>query len=98
MVAAPAGTATTPQDFSPISTAAASVGLGYLQHIVAVDADAGAEAFVYYITDEELLGLAADSGEAQWTVAHLRVHADLLVFSQQIRPTDGRRKGGEDRG
>ena len=98
VVAAPAGTATTPQDFSPISTAAASLGLGYLQHIVAVDADAGAEAFVYYVTDEELLGLAADSGGAQWTVAHLRVHADLLVFSQQNRPTNSRRKAGEHRG
>ncbi|BFU47740.1 hypothetical protein [Krasilnikovia sp. MM14-A1004] len=98
VVAAPDQIAVAPQDFSPISTAAASVGLGYLQHIVAVDADAGAEAFVYYVTDEELLGLAAEVGGAQWTVAHLRVHADLLVFSQQIRPTGSRRKGGEDRG
>lgn len=98
VVAAPAGAATTPQDFSPISTAAASVGLGYLQHIVAVDAEAGAEAFVYYVTDEELLGLAVDSGAAQWTVAHLRVHADLLVFSQQpVRPTGRRQAGGERR-
>ncbi|GAB1644232.1 hypothetical protein [Krasilnikovia sp. MM14-A1259] len=96
VVAAPEQTATAPQDFSRISTAAASVGLGYLQHIVAVDADAGAEAFVYYVTDEELLGLAAEVGGAQWTVAHLRVHADLLVFSHQL--TGSRRKGGEHRG
>jgi SAM-dependent methyltransferase len=94
---APAG----PEDFSPISQAAATVGLGYLQHIAAVDADAGAEAFVYHVTDEELLGLAADTSR-QWAVAHLRVHADLLVFSQLTRtmttPTRRRTERGEHRG
>jgi SAM-dependent methyltransferase len=101
VVANPSGAPARPEDFSPISEAAATVGLGYLQHIAAVDADAGAEAFIYHLTDEELLGLAADSGQ-QWAVAHLRVHADLLVFSQLARPTATpkrrRRDGGEHRG
>ncbi len=101
VVANPSGAPARPEDFSPVSEAAATVGLGYLQHIAAVDADAGAEAFVYHVTDEELLGLAADSGET-WAVAHLRVHADLLVFSQLARPTTTpkrrRRDGGEHRG
>jgi SAM-dependent methyltransferase len=100
VVANPSGAPARPEDFSPVSEAAATVGLGYLQHIAAVDADAGAEAFVYHVTDEELLGLAADSG--QWAVAHLRVHADLLVFSQLARPPATpkrrRRNGGEHRG
>lgn len=101
VVANPDGVPARPEDFSPISEAAATVGLGYLQHIAAVDADAGAEAFVYHVTDEELLGLAADGGQ-QWAVAHLRVHADLLVFSQLAGPTATpkrrRRDGGEPRG
>jgi SAM-dependent methyltransferase len=101
VVANPSGAPARPEDFSPISEAAATVGLGYLQHIAAVDADAGTEAFVYHVTDEELLGLAADSGQ-QWAVAHLRVHADLLVFSQLASPTTTpkrrRRNGGEHRG
>jgi SAM-dependent methyltransferase len=101
VVANPSGAPARPEDFSPISEAAATVGLGYLQHIAAVDADAGAEAFVYHVTDEELLGLAADSGQ-QWAVAHLRVHADLLVFSQlagpAATPKRRRRNGGEHRG
>jgi hypothetical protein len=71
--------------------------LGYLQHIVAVDADAGAEAFVYHVTDEELLGLAADTGQ-QWAVAHLRVHAELLVFSQSQRPSPAARRTRDGRG
>ncbi len=101
VVANPTGVPARPEDFTPISEAAATVGLGYLQHIAAVDADAGAEAFVYHVTDEELLGLAADAGR-RWTVAHLRVHADLLVFSQLPRPTTTPKRrrwdGGEDRG
>jgi hypothetical protein len=101
IVANPSGAPGRPEDFSPVSEAAATVGLGYLQHIAAVDADAGAEAFVYHVTDEELLGLAADSGQ-RWAVAHLRVHADLLVFSQLARPTATpkrrSREGGERRG
>jgi hypothetical protein len=39
VVAVPAGTTTTPEDFTGVVHAAAGVGLGYLQHIVAVTAD-----------------------------------------------------------
>ncbi|MER7276650.1 hypothetical protein ABT369_19620 [Dactylosporangium sp. NPDC000244] len=87
VVAGAPGGQVRPEDFSPIVTAAAHAGLGYLQHIVAVAADVSGEhgdAFVYHLDDEELLTLsraqAADAGQ-QWTVAHLRVHADLLVFT-----------------
>ncbi|RNH99689.1 hypothetical protein EEZ25_22160 [Micromonospora aurantiaca] len=81
-------TTTGPQDFSPVATAAAQAGLGYLQHIVAVGADTDSDRFAYYATDEELLTLT----HPRW-VAHLRVHADLLVFS----PVPGARRhdGGE---
>jgi SAM-dependent methyltransferase len=72
-----------PEDFSHVAHAAAAAGLGYLQHIVAVTADTDGDAFVYHVTDEELLTLAADNGaERQRSMAHLHVHADLLVFSQ----------------
>jgi hypothetical protein len=70
-----------PEDFRPLIAAAGQAGLGYLQHIVAVRADLDGDQgdrFVYYATDLELLALARDA--AQWRVAHLRVHADLLVF------------------
>jgi SAM-dependent methyltransferase len=101
VVANSSGAPARPEDFTRLSEAAATVGLGYLQHIAAVDADAGAEAFVYHVTDEELLGLAADDGR-RWAVAHLRVHADLLVFSRLTSkpeaPTRRRRDGGERRG
>ncbi|WKU03446.1 hypothetical protein [Micromonospora sp. HUAS LYJ1] len=84
-------TAGSPEDFSPVATAAAQAGLGYLQHIVAVAADTDEDRFAYYASDEELLTLT----HPRW-VAHLRVHADLLVFS----PAQGerRRDGGERRG
>ncbi|WP_435124467.1 hypothetical protein [Micromonospora tulbaghiae] len=81
-----------PQDFTPVAAAAATVGLGYLQHIVAVAADTEGDAFVYHVTDEELLTLAQQARDQQWTVAHLRVHADLLVFSQGT--PDGHHAGG----
>jgi hypothetical protein len=95
VVAVPAGTPTTPQDFTSVVHAAAGVGLGYLQHIVAVAADTDGDAFIYHVTDEELLSLAGGDGQ-QWSVAHLRVHADLMVFSQldKQRPT-GHRGGGQ---
>ncbi|MEH0825978.1 MULTISPECIES: hypothetical protein [unclassified Micromonospora] len=85
-----------PEDFTPVATAASEVGLGYLQHIVAVGADTDGDAFVYHVTDEELLSLAQQTGE-HWQVAHLRVHADLLVFSQHQAPDPqrgSRRQGG----
>jgi hypothetical protein len=77
VVGAAAGASTAPEDFSPLVGAAHDAGLGYLQHIVAVSADVEGDQFVYYATDEELLALA-HSG--RWAVAHLRVHADLIVF------------------
>jgi hypothetical protein len=79
--------------------AAAGVGLGYLQHIVAVAADTDGDAFIYHVTDEELLTLAGGDGQ-QWAVAHLRVHADLMVFSQfaKPRPAGRGRRGGGQRG
>ncbi|MCI4066198.1 hypothetical protein MRQ36_28065 [Micromonospora sp. R77] len=80
-----------PEDFTPVTGAAASAGLGYLQHIVAVTADTEGDAFVYHITDEELLTLAQQAGEQQWTVSHRQVHADLLVFSQHQLPGRPRR-------
>ncbi|MBQ0896046.1 hypothetical protein KBX37_23615 [Micromonospora sp. U56] len=86
-----------PENFTPVATAAAAAGLGYLQHIVAVAADTDGDAFVYHVTDEELLTLAQQTGEQQWSVAHLRVHADLLVFSQHQAPDThrgSRRQGG----
>lgn len=101
-----AGHGVTPEDFSPIVAAAARAGLGYLQHIVAVAADISGEhgdTFVYHLDDEELLALsrarAQDDGHT-WTVAHLRVHADLLVFTpvaQQATPPRSRRGFGRTR-
>ncbi|RLK24700.1 hypothetical protein DER29_2629 [Micromonospora sp. M71_S20] len=104
VVGVPAGTQPAPEDFSPLVAAASAAGLGYLQHIVAVEADTDGDQFVYHVaaTDEELLTLAHANGE-QWQLAHLRVHADLLVFTpQQATPTPtsrrrGIRAGGERR-
>lgn len=100
IVTVPAGTPPIPEDFTPVVQAAAGVRLGYLQHIVAVAADTDGDAFIYHVTDEELLALADATG--QWQAAHLRVHADLLVFSQISRPdpASGKtgRKGGGRRG
>ena len=88
-----------PQDFTPVVQAAAAIELGYLQHIVAVTADTCGDAFVYHVTDEELLALATQA-EQPWTVAHLQVHADLLVFTHHQAPTSRRnlRAGGGRRG
>jgi hypothetical protein len=93
LVRAPAGTTATPEDFGPLVNAAADVGLGYLQHIVAVRADVDGDQFTYYATDEELLALA-HSGQ-QWAVAHLTVHADLLVLTPRQTASTG---GGGARG
>ncbi|MFG3640759.1 hypothetical protein ACGF3C_10900 [Micromonospora sp. NPDC047762] len=102
VVGIPAGTQPTPEDFGPLVTAASAAGLGYLQHIVAVEADTDGDQFIYYHgTDEELLTLAHANPE-QWSVAHLRVHADLMVFTPPPTPIvgSGRRRdrdGGERR-
>ncbi|OKI81190.1 hypothetical protein [Micromonospora sp. CB01531] len=97
VVTAPASPAA-PEDFTPVVQAAADVGLGYLQHIVAVTADACGDAFVYHVTDEEILALATQA-EQPWTAAHLRVHADLLIFSAQApAPQPNPRSGGDRRG
>jgi hypothetical protein len=98
------GATTGPEDFSGVVNAAAGVGLGYLQHIVAVAADISddGDAFVYHVTDEELLAIVGATGATggRWQVAHLRVHADLLVFSQtrSQRPVAPRRAGREGGG
>jgi SAM-dependent methyltransferase len=99
VVAVPPGATTGPEDFSPVARAAAGVGLGYLQHIIAVAADISddGDAFVYHVSDEELLTLVGATG-ARWQVAHLRVHADLLVFSQTQRRVAPRRAGREGGG
>ncbi|MET8197994.1 hypothetical protein [Micromonospora taraxaci] len=102
VVGVPAGTQPTPEDFGPLVAAASATGLGYLQHIVAVEADTDGDQFVYYGTDEELLTLVHANPE-QWSVAHLRVHADLMVFTAQLAPVSGSgrrrgRDGGERRG
>lgn len=97
VVTVPAGTTAGPEDFSGVVQAAASVGLGYLQHLVAVTADTDGDAFVYHVTDEELLTLTTALGD-RWRVAHLRVHADLMVFSQTQHQRHAPRRGGREGG
>ncbi|MBQ1022806.1 hypothetical protein [Micromonospora sp. C95] len=92
-----AGTPTTPEDFRPLVAAASAAGLGYLQHIVAVAAEADGDQFTYFASDEELLALTAGEDGQRWAVAHLRVHADCFVFSQTQPPTPRRRRGGDAR-
>ncbi|WJK33127.1 hypothetical protein [Solwaraspora sp. WMMA2065] len=88
VTAAPAGVTAAPQDFTPVVDAATSAGLGYLQHIVAVAADTDGDRFTYHATDEELLSLARATAGQEF-VLHVKVHADLLVFTTQ--------RGGERR-
>jgi hypothetical protein len=102
VVTVPVGTTVTPEDFSGVVQVVAGVGLGYLQHIVAVTAEADGDAFVYHVTDEELLTLASTISQ-RWQVAHLRAHADLLVFSQpqgqhRVSPRRSGRESGGRRG
>jgi hypothetical protein len=93
VVAAPTGATAAPADYRPIIDTAREARLGYLQHIVAVRADVDGDQFVYYATDAELLTLAQNRQE--WAVAHLTVHADLLVFTP-LQATSG--TGGGNRG
>jgi hypothetical protein len=98
VIGVPAGTQATPEDFGPLVAAASRAGLGYLQHIVAVEADTNADQFLYHVvSDEELLTLA-HANPAQWKVAHLRVHADLMVFTPHPAPApkSGRRRSHKD--
>ncbi|MEV5691968.1 hypothetical protein [Micromonospora globbae] len=88
VVGVPDGAVAVPEDFTPVVDAAAGAGLGYLQHIVAVAAEADGDRFTYHATDEELLALARATG-AQEFVLHVKVHADLLVFTT---------RGGDRRG
>ncbi|SCL20506.1 hypothetical protein GA0074692_0886 [Micromonospora pallida] len=88
VVGVPAGAVATPEDFTPVVDAAAGSGLGYLQHIVAVAADTDGDRFTYHATDEELLSLARTTSAEQF-VLHVKVHADLLVFTS--------RQGGDRR-
>ncbi|WP_433288525.1 hypothetical protein [Micromonospora sp. CA-244673] len=101
VVTVPTTTPTGPEDFTPVATAAASMGLGYLQHIVAVTADTEGDAFIYHVTDEELLTIAQQASPGRWRVAHLKVHADLFVFSPvpgpDTRQATRRRRAGGDR-
>ncbi|ROO63031.1 hypothetical protein EDC02_5041 [Micromonospora sp. Llam0] len=97
VVGTPVGKPATPEDFRPLVAAASAAGLGYLQHIVAVDADVDGDQFTYFATDEELLALAAGEDGQRWAVAHVRVHADCFVFSQTRPPTPQRRRGGDAR-
>jgi hypothetical protein len=78
IVRAPAQAPAVPQDFGPLVDAARDAGLGYLQHIVAVRADVDGDQFTYYATDAELQALASSG---QLPVAHVPVHANLLVFT-----------------
>ena len=78
IVRAPAQAPASPQDFGPLVDAARDAGLGYLQHIVAVRADVDGDQFTYYATDAELQALASSG---QLPVAHVPVHANLLVFT-----------------
>ena len=78
IVRAPAEAPASPQDFGPLVDAARDAGLGYLQHIVAVRADVEGDQFTYYATDAELQALATSG---QLPVAHVPVHANLLVFT-----------------
>jgi hypothetical protein len=77
----------TPEDFTPLGTAANEVGLAYLQHIVAIDADADTDGdrFTYYATDADLTHLtrphkSEGGGTGGHWYLHMRVHQDLLVF------------------
>ncbi|MFI7307183.1 hypothetical protein ACIBM8_28605 [Micromonospora aurantiaca] len=102
VVTVPTGTTAGPEDFSGVVQAAAGAGLGYLQHLVAVTADTDGDAFVYHVTDEELLTLTT-TGNQRWQMAHLRIHSDLMVFSQSQSPRRAPRrragrKGGGRRG
>jgi len=102
VVRAPAGAVATPEDFGPLISAARGMRLGYLQHIVAVRAQVDGDQFSYYATDEEIAALAA-AGQLALALAaatgplaavHVRVHADLLVFTPQQNPASSAKPSG----
>jgi hypothetical protein len=96
VVSRPAGLLAWPQDFGALIAAARDAGLGYLQHIVAVHAPVDGDQFSYYATDDDLAALVAAGDER--AVAHLRVHADLVVFTPLSAPSSQSRTGGGRRG
>jgi hypothetical protein len=59
-------------DFTGLVTGARAGGLRYLQHIVAITADAQGDHFVYHATRADLAGLRS--------LGHHRMHSDLVVF------------------
>jgi len=80
VVATPPGVAAVPQDLSDVVDAAAHTGLGYLQHIVALTtADTDGDRFTYHAAPTDLATLA---GGDPSPAVHLRVHADLMIFTQ----------------
>jgi len=94
VVGTPVGTRATPEDFRPLVAAASNAGLGYLQHIVAVAAQADGDRFTYFATDEELLSLGRTDRQMVAVRVHVRVHADCFVFAQTQAPAPRRRGGG----
>jgi hypothetical protein len=86
LASAPTGQPGVPQATGPLAAAAAAAGLGYLQHIVAVRAAVDGDRFTYYADPAELAALtdgsAADGGFEDGP-RHLRVHADLMVFTRR---------------
>jgi hypothetical protein len=86
LAGAPAGRPAVPRDTGPLAAAAADAGFGYLQHIVAVRAAIDGDRFTYYADPAELAALTGgdDPGGSAAGAGprHLRVHADLMVFTR----------------
>jgi hypothetical protein len=69
-------------DFTALVDAGHTVGLRYLQHIIAISADIDGDHFVYYADGRDL-----DHPDPP---RHTRIHTDLIVFTT----TSGRSDGG----
>jgi hypothetical protein len=84
-------------DLGVLVSAGDRAGFGYLQHIVAVYADTDGDQFVYYATDTDLHALTglhalSDTAGHSVPVAHIRVHADLVVL---VNRQDGDTRDGD---